>query len=193
MTTSEKRRTWSGEGASAFETIFGSGTAILAVIGLAHMSEHYMFSLAGIVLGAAFLVNGCSMVIAKHVPRIGGSPYAEFGAESAAGIAAIVLCLIAMSGVVALALTSAAVIVLGVGLSLSSSGVASRLRVERNPGAMVAGPREKAVSASLSAASYLQAAIGSGALILGIMAMSGFHPAVLDPVALLVMGISRCA
>jgi hypothetical protein len=98
--------------------------------------------------------------------------------EGAAGIAAIVLAIIALAGVSTTALASVAVIVIGVGLMVQGfNTVAENLRVP-----MVGGIAE-------AGSEVMVDCLGGGAgIVLGVLALIGIGPAYLLAAALIVFG-----
>ncbi len=154
-----------------------------------------MLPITAIVLGAALFLQG-GLVAAEYneiLSKFEGGPYAEFGgglgAETLAGISAIVLGILALFGLDPQNLMSVAAIVLGAGLVLSS-GVALRLnsvRIEISKGSETA---KTVAREAVSAAAFTQIFIGLGAIILGVLALLYISPTTLSLVAMLGVGVS---
>lgn len=116
--------------------------------------------------------------------------------ESLAGFAAIVLGLLSLLGINSAVMLAAAVIVLGCALLLASGAIA---RLTTLPLREPFGTAEQARQAehehyivrdALYAASGSEALIGAGAIVLGILSLSGIAPMALILVALLAVGAS---
>lgn len=120
--------------------------------------------------------------------------------ESLAGFAAIVLGLLSLLGIHSAVLLAAAVIVLGCALLLASGAIARLTTLPiREPFGTVEQAREAEheryhehymVRDALYAASGSEALIGAGAIVLGILSLSGIAPMALILVALLAVGAS---
>jgi len=170
------------------EAVGGIATIVLAIIALSGTGAGFLLSIATIVFGAALLIEGTSIAtdyshMQTSVPGLalqigtGG-----LSAVFMAGIAGIVLGVLALLGIYAMVLTSVAVIVFGAALILSASSTMNlhALKV-RMSGDLVAGDM-------MSGGVAAQALIGVAAVVLGIIAVTGNHTETLALVALLVLG-----
>jgi hypothetical protein len=171
------------------EAVGGIATIVLAILGLSGVSPGYLLAIATIVFGAALVIEGTSIVadyahILSHSSAAMTSQIGTSGVSAVflAGIGGIILGVLALLGLNPTTLISAAIIVYGSALLLSS-GVAVSLhalkgRVAGDP-AMVEAPFETAGVKVLA---------GIAAIVLGILAVAGTVPLELDLVALLVLG-----
>lgn len=116
--------------------------------------------------------------------------------ESLAGFAAIVLGLLSLLGIHSGVLLAAAVIVLGCALLLASGAISRLTSLPiREPFGTAEQVREAEherymARDALYAASGSEALIGAGAIVLGILSLSGIAPLALILVALLAVGAS---
>lgn len=182
------------------DAIGGIATVVLAIIGLSGAYPDVLLGIATIVFGAALLVQGGALLSEfAGFTSMGAAetmPFEQFGSTSGlsvvflVGAAGIVLGVLALLGIHANVLTSAAVIAFGGALVLSSNSVASlhslkmgaaRLGLTRPGGEMLAGD-------VASGAAGIQALAGVAAIVLGILAETGHFPVALPNVALIVLG-----
>jgi len=115
--------------------------------------------------------------------------------ESLAGFAAIVLGLLSLLGIYPVVLLAAAVIVLGCALLLASGAIAklTTLPIREPFGTEQTRQAEHErylAREALYAGSGSEALIGAGAIVLGILSLSGIAPVALILVALLAVGAS---
>ena len=182
-------------GGSIVEAIDGVAVMVLAILGLAGVVPQYMAFITTIIFGVALLMEG--EAITARFSRlwselegrgviglgVGGGATAEF----LGGAAGVVLGILSILGVVPLVLTSAAIIVFGAALLLSSGTVAclNSLAVVRvgPPEVLQRIPPEAGLAVPSG-----QLLIGLSAIILGILALVGIHPVSLALVALLSLG-----
>jgi len=183
------------EGGSGIEALGGIAAVVLAILGLVHVGSGYMLAIAAIVLGGSMLFQG-GMVAAEYgqiLSEVEGNPHGEFGgglgAEALAGVAAIVLGILALLNVAAPILMAVAAIVLGVGLVLSS-GLLMRLNSVKIDVAAGSPSAKHAAHAAVSTASATQVLVGVAAAVLGILALIGINPLTLTLVAMLGLGVS---
>lgn len=179
----------------AAEVATGGATAVLAILGLAHTYPTVMPACATVAAGLGVMFSGASVsagyrrllfATGDHpleVGKLGGG----MSAEMIAGVAGVVLGILALLDIVPLVLSSVAVIVYG-GALLFGSGAATRLKdleietvEKREPARRVA---EEAVATAMGA----QNLVGLGAVILGILALVGIQSLTLTLVALLTLG-----
>lgn len=171
------------------EAVGGIATIVLAILGLSGVSPEYLLAIATIVFGAALIIEGTSIVadyahIMSHSPAGMTSQVGTSGISAVflAGIGGVILGVLALLGLNPTTLTSAAIIVYGSALLLSS-GVTVSLHALKGRVAgeslMVEGPAETAGVKVLA---------GVAAIVLGILAVAGTVALKLDLVALLVLG-----
>jgi hypothetical protein len=184
-------------GGSTVEAIGGVAAVVLTIIGLATIEPRFMVSISTIALGVALLFEG-GLVAAEYSKVINQSgkgtlAAAEFGgglsAQAMAGVAGIVLGILALLNLEPTILLGSAAIVLGAGIVLSS-GVATQLnsvKIELSEGHEVA---RRAAQEAVSATAGLQVLSGIAAAVLGILALIGLAPIILTLVAMLVIGSS---
>lgn len=191
----ERRMARMVESGSTIEAVGGVAAVILAVVGLANIESSLMAAITAIVLGGALLLQG-GLVAAEYteiLSRFEGGTYAEFGgglgAETLAGVAAMVLGVLALFGLNAQNLVSVAAIVLGSGLVLST-GVVMRLNSVKIDIAEGSGAAKAAANDAISAAGFTQVFVGLVAVVLGVLALIGLNPLILSLVAMLVVGAS---
>lgn len=180
------------------DALGGIATIVLAIIGLSGVYPDVLLSIATIVFGAALLVQGGALLsefagitvtegemVAGQIGSSGG-----LSAVFLVGAAGIVLGVLALIGIHANVLTSAAIIAFGGALVMSSNAVASlhglkiaaaRLGLTRSGAEVLAGD-------VASGAAGIQALAGVAAIVLGILSETGHFPAVLPDVALIVLG-----
>jgi len=190
-------------GGSVVESIGGIGALVLSILGLIGFIPITMASLATIAAGGALLIGGGTLasqyarIFSGARPRLSHSIIGGgMAMESLAGFAAIVLGLLSLLGIHSAVLLAAAVIVLGCALLLASGAIA---RLTTLPLREPFGTAEQARQAehehyivrdALYAASGSEALIGAGAIVLGILSLSGIAPMALILVALLAVGAS---
>lgn len=181
------------------DAIGGTAAAVLAIVGLAGVHSEMMVAIATIIFGAALLIEGGTM-LSEYIRIIfppgataaithefsGGSLSAVF----AAGVAGIVLGILALIGVHPVGLTAIAAIVFGSALLFSSNAVWHLHRLKH-----VAAPAREwhsiidIVVAEMAYGSIgMQVFAGLAAIVLGILALTITHSGVLTLTALLVVG-----
>jgi hypothetical protein len=175
------------------EALGGVAAIVLTILGLARVAPVFLVAIATIAVGAALIVHSVNLIeeFARMLTR--SEPVAELGGVSAwslellAGVAGVVLGILALLQVAPIELVAIAVISYG-GASLLSSASTSRIahaRVELSSDNPVTRRLAGEVVTS-SAAS--QALGGLAAIVLGILALAGFSPVVLVLIALLTLG-----
>lgn len=175
------------EGGSLTQSVAGAGAVVLAVLGLVGVLPVLLVSIAAIGAGLALLVG--SAALAGRYGRILGERQREvtggMGFAALAGLAGLVLGLLALLGVGGIHLLAISAIVLG-GALLFESGGLSRLEwlVRRNEPVTSGRSMEDMVYLS-SGADVL---VGAGVVVLGILALSGVDPLTLVLVSMLGIG-----
>lgn len=203
--TSEARSIMEVEaGGSAVEAVGGLGVIVLSILGLAGIAPNFLASIAGIIFGVAIFAHGAA-VAAEYSKllsqisegRIGGI---ELGGgmaiEFLAGIATVVLGILAVVGKYPTILMASLIIVGGAALILSS-GTMQRLNDLKAEANTSSEFERRVFRAAVSGASVAQILAGVATVVLGILALV-FQPAATLPaeamvhpltlVGLLVMG-----
>jgi hypothetical protein len=164
----------------------GIASVVLAVVGLAGTASESMVAIAVIVFGAALLIQGGTLLseyAGIMFPPGSRAPAAgEFGGSSLsavflAGIAGIVLGILALLGLSPAVLTAAAIIAFGAALVLSSNSVWHLHTLKRSALAAekpAAGSEILANEMAFGSAS-LQALAGLAGVVLGIIGLAGVH------------------
>ncbi len=182
------------------DALGGIATIILAVFGLAGVAVATMLPIAIIVLGAALLVQGGTM-LSEYAHIIfpagrGAATVENFGGGSLAvvfvvGAAGIVLGVLALIGIYPGVLSSVAVIAFGAAMVLSSNSV-MHLQLLKTTVAASEGTRfgaEILAGEMASGSAGTQALTGLAAIVLGILAVVGVSSAdVLSLIAVLALG-----
>jgi hypothetical protein len=197
--TGERLREAVGTGGSAAEAIGGAAAVVLAIIGLAGGLPTAMMSVATIVLGGAILLDSAG-ITARYERLVrdtwGGEARvtkAELGtglsAESLAGVAGIVLGILALLGYMPETLCAIALIAFGGGLTLGSL---ARHRFHATSVAHHGAGASHTAMRALSEAKSVEAGgdllIGAGAVVLGILALLGVFPTTLVLIGFLCVG-----
>jgi hypothetical protein len=185
-------------GGSLGQAIGGAAAVVLAIVGLANFAPSYMMSIGVIVLGAALLLKGFSIVsrfralltrqaqVRAREAEFGGGMTAEF----LGGAAGIVLGILALIGVVPDILCSVAVIGFGMSLILGT-GLAIRLNRMEN---RAEEPWTRTLIQDITdATAGIQALVGLAAIVLGILGLVQVVPVTLTLVAILCVGASVLA
>jgi hypothetical protein len=176
----EERKTELAAGGSMVESLAAVAAVVLAILGLADVEPLYMLTIAVIAIGVAFLAEGAAVAAKNHEE----STVAEAGmnAEFLAGIAGIVLGVLALLGISELVLSAAAMLVFG-GALLLSAGAAPELAATVHPDRMREGTRRATMGAAGA-----KVLVGLAVLVLGILALVGIEPMLLLLVAALALG-----
>jgi len=176
------------------EAIAGLAVVILSILGLAGVSPAFLVAIATIVFGVELLLFGSASAaglarILEQRPNGGalaGSPMSGLSTVFLAGVAGIVLGILALLGVASIHLVAIAIIAFGAAL-LISSNANMRLRImetSAEPGDRIGAGLAEGVA---SDAAGMQTMSGLTAIVLGILALAGFVPVALTLVALLAM------
>jgi hypothetical protein len=183
---------------SVAEGVAGAVGIILAIIGLLQILPHAMLPIATIVVGLALLFEGGS--IASRFGKLlnetakGRFETSEMGVglttEVVGGIAAIILGVLALLNINAAALMPISAIVLGVTL-IFGSGIMARLNHLQMPKSAEYDSFREVAHEAVGVATGAQIMLGLGALILGIIGVSGISWMILTYVALLCVGLAE--
>ena len=181
------------EAGSLGEAVGGAAALVLAILALIGLLPLTLASIAAIVLGVGMLVGGATLsrrfslgLPPAVMPRVRQEVVGALGMQAIAGIAAVVLGVLALLGVRPLLLLSISVLVLGGALLTGGAGMARLARSARWLRGEVGRPGQ--VESVYPVAGWWEAEIGVGAVVLGILALTGHAPATLTIVALLSVG-----
>lgn len=182
-------------GGSSAEAIAGAATVVLAILGLAQIAPRFMISIGAIALGVALIANGAA--VAAEYSRIlarsgsGGWKGVELGGgvstQLGAGVAAVVLGVLALLNVDPTGLVAIAAIVLGAALILSS-GVSTRLNALKIEVSQEHDVAKRVARDAVTAATGTEVLVGLAATVLGILALVGIASTTLILVAVLSLG-----
>lgn len=196
-TTAQHRTMGLVSAGSLAEGILGVAAIALSIIGLAGVFSSWMVAIAAIVVGFAFLFEGGAMGARfsglfsspsggrLRAFDLGGGMTLEF----LAGVAGIVLGILALLGIYPMTLVSIATIVFG-GAMVIGMGAHARLHDMQIDRACNTVESRQAARVALTSFSSVQALIGLGGITLGILAVIGLVPLTLTLVAFLGMGFS---
>ena len=184
------------------DAVGGIATAVLAIVALAGYQPGVLAAIAVIVFGAALMMQGGMMLseygsIIFPVGSTGATRVQDFSggglpAMLLVGAAGIVLGVLALPGIESAPLTAIAIIAFGSALLLSSNSVRHLYQLQA-AAARAGGPRMGGMFLAgemASGSAGVQLLAGLAAIVLGILAVSGIRPEVLDLSALLVLGVT---
>jgi hypothetical protein len=194
--TTAERRTYTVEASgAATESMGGVAVVVLAILALAGVLRPVLADIAGIIFGAAFMIEGAALAARRSMI----DEYSEEGlsrieagggmsVELVAGLSALVLGILSLVGLVPAVLMPSLVIVGGVGLMLSAGAMAQVN--DRRTAAMEISPAARGLArAAVSSAVGGQVLAGLAAVVLGIVALAGAaNTLILTTVGLLVLG-----
>lgn len=183
----------------SLQAIGGAAAVVLTILGLLGIMPVYMIAISIIVIGAALLVEGAA-IMARYSRMIsdveggGGAATAQLGggmsAELVGGLAGIVLGVLALLEIETAILSGVAVLVFGATLILGA-GATSRLAQLRRGWTTEQHRAGLEVARQITfAAAGAQVLVGIAALVLGILALSGWMPVNMILIALLAVGAS---
>ncbi len=182
-------------GASMLQGVAAVGAIALTIIGLVGIEPTLLLSIAAIVLGTALLISGGTVMAreSKLFPSAEQS-YSEeiigggMAIDSLAGLAGIVLGILALIGIYPRLLLPIAAITFG-GAMLLASGSLARMGKLTLTGSVKR--RQWSARQSMYVASGIDFVFGAGAVVLGILALSGHSGFLLTLVALLAIGCAN--
>lgn len=171
------------ETGSLGETIGGAGALVLGILGIIGLLPGVLDAIATIAAGFAVFVGSLALGgrCARLLGEPGGSPRevaGGLGLAAMAGLAGLVLGILGLLGVSRIELLSVAPVIFGAGLVISSAAMArfeQLLRIQRGTEAVYV-------------ASGADGLVGAGAIVLGIIALSGTAPLTLSLIAMLAVG-----
>lgn len=180
-------------GGSMMEGLAGIGAVILSIIGLFGYQPLYLAAVSCIILGAGLLFEGSATgsragslvhyADSGSAVDVGGGSMFDF----VVGAAGLALGILAIIGFAPFALLSAAVIVFGAGLLLSSNSLI-RMNTLIWSHAHIHGLTKQPTRDVVSTSAFVQAMCGVAAIILGILAAVGYLPLTMVLVSTLVLG-----
>lgn len=180
---------------SIVELIAALAVVVLTILGLAEVSPSFLVAIATIVFGVGLLLYGTAALSQLNVALARfsasetglGSISGGWSTLFLAGVAGIVLGILALLGVSSTELVAIAAIGFGASL-LISSNASMRMRImgatPTNADPMLA----RIVGDMATDTTGLQTMAGLAAIVLGILALSGFAPTKLVLIALLELG-----
>lgn len=181
-------------GGSLSSAIFGVGAGVLAILALVGIYPMLFAAIATILVGVAFLVEGG--VIVSQISHLTLEPATRreteaigqgMAMESLAGIAGIVLGILALIGINPMTLLAVSAIVYGCGV-LMESGAMARLNILILSGSHLENQSQSLAYETLNATAGLDTICGFAGIVLGILALAGISPLGLILVSMLAFG-----
>lgn len=181
-------------GASILQGIASLGAIAVAIVGLCGIEPLLMLSIATLVIGVALLVSGRTVAVRESelFPGV-ETTYSEeiigggMALDSFAGLAGIVLGVLALVGIDSRILLPAAAITFGGAMLLAGGSVA---RISQLP--MGEFSRQQwSARQSMYVASGVDLLCGAGAIVLGILSLSGYDNVGLTLIAFLAIGCAN--
>jgi hypothetical protein len=173
------------------EGIVGIGAVVLAILGLVGIYPSLLLPIAAIVVGAAFLIQGTSVVsrFSKLLSDVGsGQGNLEISggmnAEFFGGVTGVTLGILALLGIEPLTLISISAIVYGATL-IASGSTSSRLLALLSPDNLRVN---RIMQESANNTTSVDIMVGLGVISLGILSLVGYIPTTLTLVAMLAVG-----
>lgn len=196
--TDDRRLAMAFLGGSSAELIGGVAAIVLTILGLSNVAPGFMVTIATIVLGGAFLLQG-GAVAAEYrdiMMRTSNTDLSrsEWGggmsADIVAGVAGIVLGVLGLIGIATQVLIGAAVITFGAALAMSYGTVQglNDLRLELHD--ELAPSTKRVARQALVGAAGTQVLVGVGVIVLGILTLVDIAPMELSLISLLIVGAS---
>jgi hypothetical protein len=182
------------------DALGGIATIVLAIIGLTSFDPEGMAGIATIVFGASLLVQGGTILTEyAHILFPSEVLFEPNNLRSEGlsvmllvGCGGIVLGVLALLGIAPVALTAVAAIAFGSALILSSSSVRQLYMLETQT-LQAGGTRsfnELLAGQMAGGSAGVQLLSGLAALVLGILAVTGYNPLLLTLSALLILGVT---
>jgi hypothetical protein len=175
--------------------VAGAGAVVLGILGLAGVLPFYMLTIGAICAGTALFLEGSAIAsqynelekemnaTAKtHIVLGGGMSFEVIG-----GLAGICLGILALVGVAPMILVDIASIAMGGGLFLGAGSV-ERLDKVRTTWYSMNEPMVNWMHGSILGAAGLQVLVGLGVAALGIIALVGYVPMLLNLIAMISIG-----
>jgi hypothetical protein len=177
---------------SVGESVGAAAAVVLAILGLIGLLPLTLDSIAAIVLGVAMLLGGAAisrqysrMAPPSSVGHARREVASALGLQALAGVAGIVLGVLALLGVRALELLSITALIFGGALLVAGGGLARLARSARSLRGEPAAASEVEAMYSVGGG---EAVIGAAAVVLGIIALTHPAPIALTLVAMLCVG-----
>lgn len=177
------------------EIAAGGAAAILAILGLAHTFPSILVAVATLAVALAVMFAGASVSVGyRRLMSTAGEGPLEVGqigggmsAEMTAGVAGLVLGVLALLNIASVVLSAIAVIVFGSALLIGRSA-ATRLKDLEIESVEQRETARRVAEEAVATAMGTQTLVGLGAVILGILALVGIKATILTLVALLTLG-----
>jgi hypothetical protein len=169
---------------SIAQLVAGLAVVVLAILGLADVAPTFLVSMATILFGVSLLSNALPAGYSAPEGGIGG---VSSGSPTVllAGVAGVVLGVLALLGASSIQLVAIAVIAFGRSLLIASHADVRFLAAAHGN---VESTLVRIVRDTARNATGLQTIAGMAAIVLGILALSGFSPPKLVLIALLELG-----
>jgi hypothetical protein len=195
MTTTETTIRKSNPSGATPELIAGLAVIILMILGLAGVAPSFFIAIATIVFGAGLILHGSSSVstiIGMLPQRSAGEAVADLAINGwsvvfLVGLAGVVLGILALLGIVTITLVAIAVIAFG-GALLMSSRAAMQVKLVAISSTGDEPMLKRMLEERAADMAGTQTMSGLTAIVLGILALSGFSPTILLLAALLSLG-----
>jgi len=177
--------------------LLGIAAIILGIVGLAIGAAHpdvpvYLDAIAAIILGVSLLAGGAAFAVAyaRLAARLEGTASGQMTGMNAGmflGSAVVVLGILSVLRVATVALVPVAVIIIGIGLMMSSG---ASIRLAMLEGELAAErPVARRIGEELAfATASMRAIAGIAVVVLGIVALAGAYALVLTLAAMIVAG-----
>jgi len=180
---------------SIVELVAGLAVVVLTILGLAQVSPTFLVAIATIVFGVGLLLYGTAALSQLNAMltrysatgSLGGGISSGWSTIFLAGVAGIVLGILALLGVASTQLVAIAVIAFGASL-LISSNASMRMRILAATPADADPTIARIIGDMATDTTGLQTMTGLAAIVLGILALSGFAATTLVLIALLGLG-----
>jgi hypothetical protein len=174
-------------------TFGGIALIVLTIVALAHINPGLLGAIALIVAGILLLFRGATL--GSQFAKVLGAAGVDAGGGGGsvgllAGIAAIVLGILAAIGLASDTLVAVGIIVAGAAF-IASAGLANRLAVFRVSASDADEHTKRAAEDMLSNGVNAQRLAGVAAVVLGILALVNLAPGILVLVALLSLGATQ--
>jgi hypothetical protein len=182
-------------GGAAPELMAGLAVIILMILGLAGVASSFLIAIATIVFGVGLILHGSSsvgIVMGLLPQRSVGEAVADLALNGwsivfLVGLSGVVLGILALLGIETVTLVAIAVIAFG-GALLMNSRAAMEVKLVASSSTGDEPMLKRMLEERAAEIAGTQTMSGLAAIVLGILALSGFSPTVLLLVALLSLG-----
>lgn len=192
-TSSETMSNDGGAGRGMVATFGGIALIVLTIVALAHINPGLLGAVALIVAGILLLFRGAAL--SSQFAKVLGTAGVNTGGSGGsvgllAGIAAIVLGILAAIGLAPDTLVAVGIIVAGAAF-ITSASLANRMAAFRINASDADDGTKRAAEEMLSGGANAQRLAGVAAVVLGILALVNLAPSILVLVALLSLGATE--